>query len=281
MGGRGQTSGSSSKSWQEEIYWTHFQFIHFILFLRNDFQQQLALPKTFSNNVKKKLPENVTLKGPSGVLWNIGLSIRDDTVYFEDGWQRFVKDHSLKENDFLLFKYNGESLFEVFIFEGESNCEKAAAYFVGKCDNVKADQGGSKAKDTNTSAEEVITASDGGSSEKFRRLNSTGTPLAVPFETTNEKTSNAGAKSDSPEQFMADAVTKTAPAALPVQRTSKRGAKKPVVEAVSVPAKKRGRPAKAASSSPEPVLDLVPLNLVVCSKDKEHSGLRSHVYCSF
>ncbi|MCI64620.1 hypothetical protein A2U01_0085878, partial [Trifolium medium] len=35
---------------------------------------------------------------------------------------------------------------------------------------------------------------------------------------------------------MADAVTKTAPAALHVQRTSKRGAKKPV-EAVSAPAK--------------------------------------------
>ncbi|MCI49834.1 B3 domain-containing protein, partial [Trifolium medium] len=78
-----------------------------------------ALPKTFSNNVKKKLPENVTLKGPSGVLWNIGLKTKDDTVYFVDGWERFVKDHSLKENDFLLFKYNGESLFEVFIFDGE------------------------------------------------------------------------------------------------------------------------------------------------------------------
>ncbi|GAU15364.1 hypothetical protein TSUD_04330 [Trifolium subterraneum] len=83
-------------------------------------------------------------------------------------------------------------------------------------------------------------------------------------------TSNAGAKSDSPEQFLADAVTKTAPAALPVQRTSRRRAKKPV-EIVSVPAKKRGRPSKAASSA-EPVLDLVPFNMVACSKDKEHSG---------
>ncbi|WJX09394.1 hypothetical protein P8452_00232 [Trifolium repens] len=266
MGGKGGQTSGSSKSWEEEIYWTHFQFIHFIQFLRNDFQQQLELPKTFSNNVKKKLPENVTLKGPSGVVWNIGITTRDDTVYFVDGWQRFVKDHSLKENDFLLFKYNGESLFEVLIFDGESNCEKAVSYFVGKCDNVKAGQRGRKAKDTNTSAEEVITASDGGSSEKFRRRNNIGTPLAVPFETTNEKTSNAGVESDSPEQFMADAVTKTAPAALPSQRTSKRAAKKPADDVVPPPARKRGRPPRAASSSGTG-LDLVPFNSEAFNKE--------------
>jgi len=110
-----------------------------------------ALPKTFSDNLKKKLPENVTLKGPSGVVWNIGLTTRDDTVYFVDGWKRFIKDHSLKQNDFLVFKYNGKSLFEVLIFDGDSFCEKAASYFVGKCGNAQTEQGGRKAKDTNKS----------------------------------------------------------------------------------------------------------------------------------
>jgi hypothetical protein len=42
MGGKGGQTSGSSKSWEEEIYWTHFQFIHFIQFLRNDFQQQLV-----------------------------------------------------------------------------------------------------------------------------------------------------------------------------------------------------------------------------------------------
>jgi len=92
-----------------------------------------ALPKTFSDNLKKKLPENVTIKGPSGIVWNIGLTTRGDTIYFTNGWQQFVKDHSLKENDFLVFKYNGESHFEVLIFNGNSLCEKAAPYFVQKC----------------------------------------------------------------------------------------------------------------------------------------------------
>jgi hypothetical protein len=83
----------------------------------------------------------------------------------------------LKENDFLVFKYNGESHFEVLIFGGESLCEKAASYFVRKCGHAQTEQRGSKAKDTNTATEEVInTASNGGvecgSPEKFQRLNS-------------------------------------------------------------------------------------------------------------
>jgi len=108
-----------------------------------------ALPKTFSDNLKKKLPENVTIKGPSGVVWNIGLTTRDDIVYFVNDWQRFVKDHSLKQNDFLVFKYNGESLFEVLIFNGESLCEKAASYFVLECRKAHTEQGGNKGKNSN------------------------------------------------------------------------------------------------------------------------------------
>jgi len=38
-----QNGGGCSRSWEEDIYWTHFQFIHFTQFLRaNDFDQQLV-----------------------------------------------------------------------------------------------------------------------------------------------------------------------------------------------------------------------------------------------
>jgi hypothetical protein len=211
-----------------------------------------ALPKTFSNNVKK-LPENVTLRGPSGVVWNVGLITRDDTLYFTNGWQQFVKDHSLKENDFLVFKYNGESHFEVLIFDGESNCEKAASYFVGKCSNVKAEQGGSKTKVTNTCVEEVInTASNDGVE----------TPLVVPFGTTDRKTYNAGVKPASPEKLMADSLTKTTTIQYPFQPIGKR-TEKPVNEVTPVhQTKKRGRPPKAGSFC-ERAHDLAACNIML------------------
>ncbi|MCH89097.1 B3 domain-containing protein, partial [Trifolium medium] len=147
---------------------------------------------------------------------------------------------------------------------GESLCEKAASYFVGKCSNVKAEQGGSKAKDTNTATEEVInnTASNGGvecsSPEKFQRLNSIGTPLDVPFVTTNEATFNTGVEFASPDQFMADAVTKTTPLVIPSQTTGKR-TKKPVNDVMPDQTRKRGTSPKAADSSER-------------SLEKEHSG---------
>jgi len=192
-----------------------------------------ALPKTFSDNLKKKLPENVTLKGPSGVEWNVGLETRDNTVYFVDGWHQFARDHSLKENDFLVFKFNGESNFNVLIFQGESFCEKAASYFVGKCGNAQPEQEGITEKETNKSVEEVNTVL------------------------------NAGVESATPEQFMANAIT----IALPSQSTGKR-TKQPVNEVTPVQTKKRGRPPKKANYSVE--REAHGYDLVACNK--EHSG---------
>ncbi|XP_058731657.1 uncharacterized protein LOC131603372 [Vicia villosa] len=225
MGGR----GGVCKAWEEDIYWTHFQFIHFTRFLRSDFDQQLELPKTFSDNIKKNLPESVTLKGPGGMLWNIELTTRDNTLYLTHGWQQFVKEHSLKENDFLVFKYNGESLFEVLTFDGESLCEKAACYFVRKCQHaVNTEQGGgcsSPKRDSDNSVEEVKTPNgvdEGVSPEKSLHLNSIRVPLDVPIEATNGKTSNVGVESASAEQFMSDVITDTEPKTAPSQTTGKR-----------------------------------------------------------
>ncbi|CAI8584224.1 unnamed protein product [Vicia faba] len=240
--------GGVCRGWEEDIYWTHFQFIHFTQFLRSDFHQQLALPKTFSNNIKKNLPESVTLKGPAGMLWNIELTTKGDTLYFTHGWQQFMKEHSLKENDFLVFKYNGESLFEVLIFDGGSLCEKAACYFVRKCwQAVNTEQGGGcsgRKRDSDNSVEEVKTPNgvdEDVSPEKSLHVNSIRVPIDVPVETTNGKTSNAGVESASAEPFMPDAVPDTEPKTVPSQTTAKRTRRRPVCADTSVPTKKRGR----------------------------------------
>ncbi|RHN77378.1 putative transcription factor B3-Domain family [Medicago truncatula] len=137
-----------------------------------------ALPRTFSDNLKKKLPENVTLKGPSGVEWNVGLQTRDNTVYFVDGWHQFARDHSLKENDFAVFKYNGESLFNVLIFQGESFCEKAASYFVGL-----------REKETNKSVEEVNTVLNAGvESASPEQFTANAVTIVLPSQSTGKRT---------------------------------------------------------------------------------------------
>ncbi|XWS24299.1 hypothetical protein CRYUN_Cryun28dG0089100 [Craigia yunnanensis] len=144
------------RSWEEEIFWTHFQSIHFSQFLRGDFLQRLDIPEKFAKNIKKKLPETVTLKGPSSIIWDVGLTEDDHTLFFDRGWKFFVKDHTLVENDFLIFKFNGVSHFDVLMFDGRSLCEKASSYFVRKCGHTEFDGGYQTKRKMNENADEIV-----------------------------------------------------------------------------------------------------------------------------
>ncbi|XP_022768837.1 B3 domain-containing protein REM16-like [Durio zibethinus] len=144
------------RSWEEEIFWTHFHSIHFSQFLRGDYLQRLEIPEKFAKNIKKKLPETVTLKGPSGIIWDVGLTTDDDTLFFDCGWKNFVKDHFLVEDDFLIFKYNGLSHFDVLTFDGQSLCEKASSYFVRKCVHTEFDSGYQTKRKVNENPDEIV-----------------------------------------------------------------------------------------------------------------------------
>lgn len=232
-------------------------------FLRTDYEQRLALPKTFSDNIKKKLPENVSLKGPGGVVWNIGLTTRDDTLYFAHGWKQFVKDHLLKENDLLVFKYNGESQFDVLIFDGGSFCEKAGSYFVRKCGHTE-DVGGSlnKQKETANSLDEGNSPSnvavECASHDRTVNVNGMKEPMDVPFETPVEKTFNAGVESAGAEQVMPGGVTIAfSPDAVPSETVNGKRVRKLVSAVKHVQTKRRGRPAKMSYVVRERALDWV------------------------
>lgn len=84
----------------------------------------------------------MTLKSPSGVTYNVGLEEDDEkTLAFCCGWEKFVKDHSLLENDLLVFKFHGLSEFEVLIFDGDTFCEKPTCYFVKRCGHAEKTKG--------------------------------------------------------------------------------------------------------------------------------------------
>ncbi|KAA8528581.1 hypothetical protein F0562_035936 [Nyssa sinensis] len=170
------------RKWEEDMYWTHFQSLHFFQFLSLDFDQQLAIPKKFANNLKEKLPETVTLKGPSGATWNVGLMSNEDTLFFKRGWKEFVEDHSLAEDDVLMFKYNGDSRFDVLMFDQQSLCEKEATYFVRTCGHKEADGGCQTKTNTVDSSVEITHDSshhaDGCNPLKKPRKDDTWTPVS-------------------------------------------------------------------------------------------------------
>ncbi|CAK7347627.1 unnamed protein product [Dovyalis caffra] len=158
----GEETCKDCRSWEEKTYWTHFQYIQFSQFLHSGFDQRLAIPEKFARHLRKKLPDTVNLKGPSGAAWKVGLTTHNNTLFFSHGWQEFVKDHSLEETDFLIFKYNGESNFDVLMFNMQSMCEKAASYFVKKCESTERGNGCQTKRKTVKSTIEVIYASPKG-----------------------------------------------------------------------------------------------------------------------
>ncbi|XP_026382670.1 B3 domain-containing protein REM16-like isoform X2 [Papaver somniferum] len=112
--------------------------MNFFTFLPKNYHHHL-LPKKFVKNcLMSEFPEidgsTVSLKGPSGQTWTVELKRKDESkLYLKKGWEIFVKEHNLKENDALFFKYRSGGIFDVLMFDDGDFCEKESSYFVRNC----------------------------------------------------------------------------------------------------------------------------------------------------
>ncbi|GFS33162.1 hypothetical protein Acr_00g0026700 [Actinidia rufa] len=168
-----------------------------------------AIPQKFANNLQEKLSEDVTIKGPSGAKWNVGLVTSGDTMLFKRGWKVFVEDHSLEEDDVLIFKYNGDSRQRRNIVESSVEVCHTEDYALSKrpkkgCDNVTPVKKGSHSRAN-------------GRTRKGARSH-----LLVELQTANAETSTYGG----PEKVNSIA-KKGSVTAYPVQHVSNR---RPVTE---------------------------------------------------
>ncbi|XP_078152328.1 B3 domain-containing protein Os01g0723500-like isoform X2 [Carex rostrata] len=64
-----------------------------------------------------------SIEGPTGQTWYAELEKTASGVFFTTGWSKFVTDHSLKEHELLIIRYNGCLSFTVLIFD-KTACEK-------------------------------------------------------------------------------------------------------------------------------------------------------------
>ncbi|XP_077233559.1 putative B3 domain-containing protein Os03g0621600 isoform X2 [Tasmannia lanceolata] len=91
-----------------------------------DFTQKLRIPPAFVRHFNGKLLNKSILKNPTGKFWHVKVERIGNDLFFQEGWQNFVKDNSLQTGDFLVLEYDGNSEFDVLIF-GKSGCEKEDA----------------------------------------------------------------------------------------------------------------------------------------------------------
>ncbi|KAJ8628285.1 hypothetical protein MRB53_021592 [Persea americana] len=58
--------------------------------------QRKRLPPAFVKHNVIDPSQGAQLKGPNGRIWYVQLNIRGIDTYLQDGWKKFVEDHSLK-----------------------------------------------------------------------------------------------------------------------------------------------------------------------------------------
>ncbi|WOK99300.1 hypothetical protein Cni_G08012 [Canna indica] len=94
--------------------------------------------KYISNAGSKRV---IILQGPSGSNWRVQLGRQATDIFLTKGWPKFVKDHSLKEHEFLVFQYDGDMHFTVLIFDTTA-CEREDAFTVRPWRKRTPSQGG-------------------------------------------------------------------------------------------------------------------------------------------
>ena len=76
------------------------------------------VPDKFVRRFKDELSVAVALTVPDGHVWRVGLRKADNNnkIWFQDGWQEFVDRYSIRIGYLLVFRYEGNSAFSVYIY---------------------------------------------------------------------------------------------------------------------------------------------------------------------
>lgn len=82
-----------------------------------------AIPPAFAKQLNVTVPNHVIIRDYAGRQWRGKMEEVEGVVVIQDCWERFACVHSLELGDFLIFKYNGSSLFDVKIY-GTNGCLK-------------------------------------------------------------------------------------------------------------------------------------------------------------
>ncbi|KAF8019540.1 hypothetical protein BT93_G0279 [Corymbia citriodora subsp. variegata] len=79
---------------------------------------KLGIPKSFLRRYGEYLSGLVLLKVAGGLTWPVKLEKSDDdVVWLWKGWRKFTEHYSICHGHLLVFKYEGDSVFRVIIFD--------------------------------------------------------------------------------------------------------------------------------------------------------------------
>lgn len=72
------------------------------------------------------IPRKLLLRSRFMNIWTVGITENGNGLYFQNGWEKFVRDNFLRNGDSMVFKYDGYGLFD-FVLINPSGREKLVA----------------------------------------------------------------------------------------------------------------------------------------------------------
>ena len=74
------------------------------------------IPENFIKKFRDELSTVATITVPDGHVWRVGLKKAENKIWFHDGWQDFVERYGIRAGYLLIFRYEGNSSFNVYAF---------------------------------------------------------------------------------------------------------------------------------------------------------------------
>ncbi|XP_017974378.1 PREDICTED: B3 domain-containing transcription factor VRN1 isoform X5 [Theobroma cacao] len=78
---------------------------------------KLKIPAQFVKKYGSEIPSPIFLMVPSGAVWQVELTKSNAEIWMQGGWRQFVEHFSLQLQDFVVFRYEGNGLFNIIIFD--------------------------------------------------------------------------------------------------------------------------------------------------------------------
>ncbi|XP_056165811.1 B3 domain-containing transcription factor VRN1-like isoform X2 [Syzygium oleosum] len=103
-------------------------------------EKQLGIPKKFARKYGDELSDIVRLVASDSSIWLVELRKHNRRLWFHDGWQRFLEHHSIHSGQFLIFKYEGDSTFHVYIYNLTASWEKNSLNPLGSKEFISSKQ---------------------------------------------------------------------------------------------------------------------------------------------
>uniref|UniRef100_A0A8I6XCI9 TF-B3 domain-containing protein n=1 Tax=Hordeum vulgare subsp. vulgare TaxID=112509 RepID=A0A8I6XCI9_HORVV len=90
---------------------------HFLMFIVDGCGQEMIVPDEFLRRFRGEIPREINLETRNGHSYTIGVAKYPDKLVLQAGWGVFVKTYDLRMDDCVVFRYKGNSQFDVIIFD--------------------------------------------------------------------------------------------------------------------------------------------------------------------